>query len=46
VEVAPWVLEEISDQLKEVLGHIQDLELGIALEYPTWDRLQTMFNPL
>jgi pyruvate formate-lyase activating enzyme-like uncharacterized protein len=46
IEIAPWVLEEISDQLKEVLADINYLELGVAFEYPTWDRLQTMFNPL
>jgi pyruvate formate-lyase activating enzyme-like uncharacterized protein len=46
VEVAPWVLEEISEQLKEMLVDIEDIEIGIAFEYPTWDRLQTMFNPL
>lgn len=46
IEMAPWVLEEISEQLKEILVDIKDLEIGIAFEYPTWDRLQTMFNPL
>ncbi len=46
VEVAPWVLEEISEQLKELLRNIKNLEIGIAFEYPTWDRLQTLFNPL
>jgi pyruvate formate-lyase activating enzyme-like uncharacterized protein len=46
VEVAPWVIEEISEQLKESLTDINGLEIGIAFEYPTWDRLQTLFNPL
>jgi len=46
VEVAPWVIEEISEQLKEKLGNINDLEIGIVFEYPTWDRLQTLFDPL
>ncbi len=46
VEVAPWVIEEISEQLKEILVDIKDIEIGIAFEYPTWDRLQTLFNPL
>jgi pyruvate formate-lyase activating enzyme-like uncharacterized protein len=46
VEVAPWVIEEISEQLREILVDIQDIEIGISFEYPTWDRLQTMFNPL
>ncbi|MGD9394814.1 MAG: radical SAM protein [Candidatus Thorarchaeota archaeon] len=46
VELAPWVVEEISEELREILVEIKDLEIGIAFEYPTWDRLQTMFNPL
>lgn len=46
VEVAPWVIEEISEQLKEMLVDIENLEIGIAFEYPTWDRLQTRFDPL
>ncbi len=46
VEVAPWIIEEISEQLKEILVDVKDVEIGIAFEYPTWDRLQTMFNPL
>ena len=46
VEVAPWIIEEISEQIKEMLVDIKDVEIGIAFEYPTWDRLQTMFNPL
>ena len=46
IELAPWIIEEISEQLKEILVDIKDIEIGIAFEYPTWDRLQTMFNPL
>lgn len=46
VEVAPWVLEEVSEQLKGLLSGTINLEIGIAFEYPTWDRLQTLFNPL
>ena len=46
IEIAPWILDEISQQLKEKLVDIKDLEIGIAFEYPTWDRLQTMFDPL
>jgi pyruvate formate-lyase activating enzyme-like uncharacterized protein len=46
VELAPWVIEKISEYLREILVEIKDLEIGIAFEYPTWDRLQTMFNPL
>jgi pyruvate formate-lyase activating enzyme-like uncharacterized protein len=45
VEVAPWVIEEISKQLREILVDMKDIEIGISFEYPTWDRLQTMFNP-
>jgi pyruvate formate-lyase activating enzyme-like uncharacterized protein len=46
VEVAPWVIEEISEQLREIFANNKDIEIGIVFEYPTWDRLQTMFNPL
>ncbi|MFW9807697.1 MAG: radical SAM protein, partial [Candidatus Thorarchaeota archaeon] len=30
VEMAPWVLEEISDKLKEKLASIEEIEMGIA----------------
>ncbi|MFW9811225.1 MAG: radical SAM protein [Candidatus Thorarchaeota archaeon] len=46
IEIAPWVLEEIADSLKDMITDIGDIEIGIAFEYPTWDRLQTMFDPL
>jgi pyruvate formate-lyase activating enzyme-like uncharacterized protein len=46
IEIAPWVIEEISEQLREILVDMMDLEIGISFEYPTWDRLQTQFNPL
>ncbi len=46
IELAPWIIEEVSEQLKEKLTDIKNLEIGIAFEYPSWDRLQTMFNPL
>ncbi|MFX1482881.1 MAG: radical SAM protein [Promethearchaeota archaeon] len=46
IEIAPWVLEEIADTLRNSISTVSDLEIGIAFEYPTWDRLQTMFNPL
>ncbi len=46
IEIAPWVIESISEQLKEILADMNHLEIGIAFEYPTWDRLQTMFDPL
>jgi pyruvate formate-lyase activating enzyme-like uncharacterized protein len=44
IEIAPWVLEEIAETLRLTITNI--VEIGIAFEYPTWDRLQTMFNPL
>ena len=46
VEVAPWVLDEIADVLQERLPDARALEIGIAYEYPTWDRLQVRFDPL
>jgi pyruvate formate-lyase activating enzyme-like uncharacterized protein len=46
IEIAPWILDEIADAIKRELVHIENLEMGIAFEYPSWDRLQTMFNPL
>ncbi|MGY5874801.1 MAG: radical SAM protein [Candidatus Thorarchaeota archaeon] len=46
IEIAPWILDEIADAIKLELIHIENLEMGIAFEYPSWDRLQTMFNPL
>ncbi len=46
IEIAPWILEEIADDLRHAFTHSQILEIGIAHEYPTWDRLQTLFDPL
>jgi hypothetical protein len=46
IEIAPWILEEIADELRTSFSNINNLEIGIAYEYPTWDRLQTMFDPL
>lgn len=46
IEIAPWVLEEIVETLRNTITDIAELEIGIAFEYPTWDRLQTMFDPL
>ena len=46
VEIAPWILEQIADEFKRLLPQDVTLEIGIALEYPSWDRLQTMFSPL
>ena len=46
IEIAPWVLEEIADRLRPLLADEPPIEMGIAFEYPSWDRLQTMFDPL
>lgn len=46
IEIAPWILEEIAEDLRHMFTHSQVLEIGIAHEYPTWDRLQTLFDPL
>lgn len=46
IELAPWILEDISIELKENLHDFGPLEIGIAYEYPSWDRLQTMFEPV
>ncbi|MHA2045504.1 MAG: radical SAM protein [Candidatus Thorarchaeota archaeon] len=46
IEIAPWILEEIAGDLRNRLTDITDFEIGITFEYPTWDRLQTMFEPL
>ncbi|MHA1636862.1 MAG: radical SAM protein [Candidatus Thorarchaeota archaeon] len=46
IEIAPWILEEICQDLKDIYTQEFELEIGIANEYPTWDRLQTFFDPL
>jgi len=46
IEIAPWILEDISDELKDIIQDIGPLEIGIAYEYPSWDRMQTMFEPV
>ncbi len=46
VEIAPWIMEDIASQLREILPSSNDLEIGIAYEYPSWDRLQVLFEPL
>ncbi len=46
IEIAPWILMEIADELRIVFPDTPALEIGIAYEYPSWDRLQTMFDPL
>jgi pyruvate formate-lyase activating enzyme-like uncharacterized protein len=46
IEIAPWILDEITNDLRLRVPYGQSLEIGIASEYPSWDRLQTIFNPL
>lgn len=46
LEIAPWILEEIAQELKRIFTQAGELEIGIAYEYPSWDRLQTLFEPL
>lgn len=46
IEIAPWIIDEIAKELSRMINSRLKVELGIAFEYPSWDRLQTMFNPL
>lgn len=46
IEIAGWILAEIVDSLRESITDSHSLEMGIAYEYPSWDRLQTLFEPL
>ena len=46
IEIAAWILEEIAEDLKGFLETSSELEIGIAFEYPSWDRLQTLFEPI
>jgi hypothetical protein len=46
IEIAPWILDDNSDAVKTSLEDLGPLEIGIAYEYPSWDRLQTMFEPV
>jgi pyruvate formate-lyase activating enzyme-like uncharacterized protein len=46
IEIAPWILDDISDTIKISLEEMGPLEIGIAYEYPSWDRLQTLFEPV
>lgn len=45
LEIAPWILDEIASDLKRVIPKMEEVEMGISYEYPTWDRLQTLFEP-
>ncbi len=46
LEIAPWILEELAQELKGLFVNMGELEMGICYEYPSWDRLQTLFEPL
>ncbi len=46
IEIAAWILEDIAENLKGTLETSSELEFGIAFEYPSWDRLQTLFDPI
>jgi pyruvate formate-lyase activating enzyme-like uncharacterized protein len=46
IEIAPWILEEISSEIRKDVGDMVALEIGIAYEYPSWDRMQTLFEPI
>jgi pyruvate formate-lyase activating enzyme-like uncharacterized protein len=46
IETAASILEEYAHEFKEILSDIGELEFGISYEYPSWDRLQVIFEPL
>ena len=46
IELAPWILDEQGDTIKSSLREFGALEIGISYEYPSWDRLQTLFEPI
>ncbi|MFX0106975.1 MAG: radical SAM protein [Candidatus Hodarchaeota archaeon] len=46
IEIAAWILLEIAEDLKRSITGLGAIEMGIAEEYPSWDRLQTLFEPL
>ncbi len=46
IELAPWILDDLGDAIKDNLREFGLLEIGISYEYPSWDRLQTMFDPI
>jgi len=46
IEIAPWILEDITEAVKISLEEFGLLEMGISYEYPSWDRLQTRFDPV
>jgi pyruvate formate-lyase activating enzyme-like uncharacterized protein len=46
IEIAGWILDEITQDLRASIQNGDSLEIGIVHEYPSWDRLQTLFDPL
>jgi pyruvate formate-lyase activating enzyme-like uncharacterized protein len=46
IEIAGWILAEIAQDFRSSVENGDNLEIGIAYEYPSWDRLQTLFDPL
>jgi pyruvate formate-lyase activating enzyme-like uncharacterized protein len=46
IEMSPGILEEHAEAIKSHLENSRGLEIGISYEYPSWDRLQTMFDPV
>ncbi|MHA1768360.1 MAG: radical SAM protein [Candidatus Thorarchaeota archaeon] len=46
IEMAPWILEDIHETVRDLVEFDDALDIGIAYEYPTFDRLQTLFEPL
>ncbi len=46
IEIAHWILTEIAEDVKRLFTFHQAIEMGIAFEYPTSDRLQVLFEPL
>jgi pyruvate formate-lyase activating enzyme-like uncharacterized protein len=46
IETAGWILDEIVKELRDSLDQGDELEIGLVFEYPSWDRLQILFDPL
>lgn len=46
IELAPCILDTMSRNIKNSLKEFGLLEIGLSYEYPSWDRLQTLFEPI
>ncbi len=49
IETAPEIIQDIGFEIRSYINHNFNnitVKIGIAEEYPTWDRLQTQFIPL